>query len=98
MSGNDPAGTEDYWSWSSLREIDEAARADKGSAFRSFKRLLPTLIEGRDFVLLDHRSKDGLGARWQAAGRLYRSSINPVLLSPQTAASVAAGLQSNSDR
>lgn len=86
------AGTSDYWGWSSLREIDRAAGRAKGSAFRTFKRRLPELVEGRDFVVLDHRRNDGIAARWQAADRLYRGSINPVLLAPATAARVAAAV------
>jgi hypothetical protein len=93
MTGSDSTGTDDYWSWSSLREIDEASGVDKGTAFRAFKRLLPFLVEGSDFVVLDRRSHDGLAARWQAAGRLYRSSVNPVLLRPPVAEQLSTELQ-----
>jgi hypothetical protein len=96
VNSADTAGTIDYWNWSSLREIDEANSTRKGSAFRAFKHLLPALIEGVDFILLDHRSNDGLAARWHAADRLYRSSIHPVLVSPQTAKRVVAALGAES--
>ncbi len=85
MSAAAPHGTADYWHWSSLREIDQACGLPKGSAFRAFKRHLGDWTEGRDFIVLDHRTHDGISARWQAAGRLYRSSMNPVLLAPGAA-------------
>jgi len=78
-------GSDDYSGWLSLREIDAGLGLDKGSAFRAFKRLLPQLLEGRDFVVLDHQHHGALAAKLHAAGRLYRSSLNPVLLRPEVA-------------
>ena len=95
MKPQDAAGTNDYWNWSSLREIDEARDVGKGSAFRAFKQLLPALVEGTDFIVLDHHTRDALASRWHAADRLYRSSITPVLLSPRTAERVIAALASS---
>jgi hypothetical protein len=85
MSGG---GSDDYPGWLSLREIDQALQRQKGSAFRAFKELLPQLAEGRDFVVLDHQRHAALAARLHAAGRLYRSSVNPLLLSPAAAEQV----------
>jgi hypothetical protein len=81
-----------YPGWLSLREIDITQGREKGAAFRAFKRLLPELNEGRDFVTLDHRSQSALAARLHAAGRVYRGTVNPVLLSPAAAGRVAAAL------
>ena len=78
--------SEDYSGWLSLRELDLELGLQKGGAFRAFKRLLPRLVEGRDFVVLDHQHHSALAAQWHAAGRLYRSSVNPVLLAPAAAA------------
>jgi hypothetical protein len=86
------AGSEPYPGWLSLREIDSALGLDKGAAFRAFKRLLPGLDEERDFVVLDHARHAALAARLHAQGRLYRSSVNPLLLSPQAAAQVREAL------
>ncbi|TAM09599.1 MAG: hypothetical protein EPN72_02065 [Nevskiaceae bacterium] len=72
-------------SWSTLLDIDRAARMPKGSAFRGFKRLLPTLQEGTDFVVLDAVDPAPLMAELSAAGRVYRSSLRIVLLAPETA-------------
>jgi hypothetical protein len=83
---------DDYPGWLSLREIDAAHGREKGTAFRAFKRLLPQLQEGRDFVVLDHRSEAVLAAKLHAAGRIYRGSVNPVLLAPAAAARVALAL------
>lgn len=91
-------GTDDYWNWSSLREIDQSAGLAKGSAFRAFKRLLLELREHRDFVVLNAETDDRLVERWRAADRLYRGSLHPVLLAPAAAARVAASLTAAKDR
>jgi hypothetical protein len=93
MQPPENSGSEDYSGWLSLREIDGAAGLGKGSAFRAFKHLLPQLNEGRDFLVLNHQSHGALSARLHAAGRLYRSSVNPVLLSPEAADRVRAALE-----
>lgn len=80
------SGSDDYSGWLSMREIDAALGLGKGASFRAFKRLLPRLVEERDFVVLDHQRHAALAAKLHAAGRLYRSSVNPVLLSPAAAA------------
>ncbi len=85
-------GSGDYSGWLSLRELDTELGLDKGASFRAFKRLLPRLVEGRDFVVLDHRQYGALAAQLHAAGRLYRSSVNPVLLAPAAAALVRESL------
>ena len=82
-----------YRDWLSLRELDAELGLDKGASFRAFKRLLPQLVEERDFVVLDHLRHSAAAAALHAAGRLYRSSVNPVLLAPQAAERVRAALQ-----
>ena len=92
MSASSADYPDPYPGWLSLREIDSAQAREKGAAFRAFKRLLPELNEGRDFVALDHRSQSALAARLHAAGRIYRGTVNPLLLSPAAAVRVAAAL------
>ena len=71
-------------SWLTLRELDEAAGAVKGTAFRAFKALAPALSEPRDFRLLDARRD---AAQIAALGeRAYRSSRNVLLFSPRACA------------
>ncbi|MDR3416560.1 MAG: hypothetical protein P4L83_10270 [Nevskia sp.] len=77
--------SEPWAGWLSLRELDAELGAIKGTAFRAFKRLLPRLEEERDFVVLDHTRHAALAAHLHAQGRLYRSSVNPVLLAPAAA-------------
>lgn len=89
MSG----GSDDYPGWFSMREIDHALGLGKGAAFRAFKRLLPRLVEQRDFVVLDHRNHAALAAKLHAEDRLYHSSVNPVLLSPAAAALLRQALR-----
>ena len=86
-------GSDDYAGWFSLRELDTELGLDKGSSFRAFKRLLPRLEEGRDFVVLDHQHHGAVAAQLHAAGRLYHSSVNPVLLAPDAAALLRQSLQ-----
>lgn len=83
----------DYSDWRSLRELDLEAGLPKGSAFRAFKARLGTLQEGRDFIVLDHQTHAALASALHAQGRLYRSSVHPVLLAPAAAAALAAALR-----
>ena len=94
MTPPEAHGSDDYAGWFSLRELDTELGLDKGSSFRAFKRLLPRLEEGRDFVVLDHQHHSAAAAQLHAAGRLYRSSVNPVLLAPRAAALLRRSLQS----
>jgi hypothetical protein len=82
----------DYYYWRSLRELDESAGLAKGSAFRAFKSLLGELREGEDFLVLDHQSHAALASQLHGEGRLYRSSVHPVLLAPGASARVAERL------
>lgn len=91
-------GTDDYAGWVSMRELDEAGGLPKGAAFRAFKALLGSLIEGKDFVVLDHQTAQALASRLIAEGRLYRSSVNPVLLAPSAAARVRAVISAAIER
>jgi hypothetical protein len=88
-------GSGDYPGWLSLREIDAALGLDKGCAFRGFKRLLPQLTEGQDFLVLDHQRYGALASKLHAAGRLYRSSVSPVLLRPEAAARLIEALRAS---
>lgn len=92
------SGTDDYAGWRTMRELDEATGLTKGAAFRAFKALLGDLVEGRDFVVLDHQTAQALAARLIAEDRLYRSSVNPVLLAPLAAARVQATMVALTDR
>lgn len=76
-----------------LREIDRRMGLPKGSAFRAFKRIEHQFTEGADYRLLrpgeHHQSIENL----RVAGRIYPSSMNVVLLTPETAAKVLAELR-----
>ena len=91
-------GTDDYAGWRTMRELDEAAGLPKGAAFRAFKALLGALNEGADFVVLDHQTAQALAATLIAEGRLYRSSVNPVLLAPAAAARVQSTMEALTQR
>ena len=63
-----------------FRELDEATGQPKGAAFRAFKRLEPGLREGQDFQLLWPGRDDARIGELRAQDRVYRNSVNIVLL------------------
>ena len=76
-----------------LREIDERHGLPKGSAFRAFKRLRGGLREDVDFTLLSASSAGAEIERLRAAGRIYRSSVNVVVLAESGVHRVRAQLR-----
>ena len=75
-----------------LREIDTRLGRPKGSAFRAFKRQQATLRENIDFTVLPARTAKAEIERLRAAGRIYRSSINVILLTESGFERVRAAL------
>lgn len=69
-----------YWSF---KDIDERHGAVKGTAFRAFKRLQAELREGEDFVYLNAQTENAWIDALRQAGRIYPSTVNLVLLTPQ---------------
>ena len=63
-----------------LREVDERFGRPKGSAFRAFKRRRASLREHVDFVVLPADAAGVDIEQLRAAGRIYRSSVNVVIL------------------
>ena len=63
-----------------LREIDVRLGRPKGSAFRAFKRQRKALRETIDFTLLPAHTAKVEIERLRATGRIYRSSINVIVL------------------
>lgn len=78
----------------SFRELDERLGRPKGSAFRAFKALGATLVEGRDFHCCDSRVDELLFQVLYDSGRLYPGTVNGVLLGPGAQAAIAARLAS----
>lgn len=64
----------------SLKELDSAWNARKGTAFRAFKHALPGLVEDQDFVYLNAQHDQAKIERLRSAQRIYASSINVVML------------------
>ena len=85
----DSANTGGY----TLRDIDVRLGRPKGSAFRAFKRQRETLRENVDFTLLAARTARAEIERLRAAGRIYRSSINVVVLTESGFERVRAELE-----
>lgn len=79
--------------WTTLREIDEAEGAVKGSAFRAFRRIDNAWSETRDFRVLHHRSDRAEIDALRAGGRIYGSTVNLLLLSPALATAVRAQMR-----
>ena len=76
-----------------LREVDVRLGRPKGSAFRAFKRRRGTLRENVDFTLLPAHTARAEIERLRAAGRIYRSSINVVVLTESGFERVRAELE-----
>ena len=79
----------EFWTF---KDIDTHHGLVKGSAFRAFKGLLEELREGEDFIYLDGAGHEAEIRALRAAGRLYRSSVNAVLLTPAGYRRLAARL------
>jgi len=77
----------------SFRELDERSGRIKGSAFQAFKRIEAELLEGQDFRLLRQGVNDTEIAALRERNRIYRSSVNIVLLSEAAAMRILKTLQ-----
>jgi hypothetical protein len=76
--------------WLTLRELDERAGLPKGSTFRAFKKVAATLVEGRDFRVLDARRDAAEIEPLRQSGRIYRSSVNVILIAAAAAPRIVA--------
>ena len=74
--------------WRTLREIDEAHGAVKGTAFLAFKRIEHGLTEGRDYRVLLAPADVPRIEQPRTAGRIYLSSRNVLMLSPSLSQSL----------
>lgn len=83
----------DYSNWRTLREIDAAAGVPKGSAFRRFRALEERLEAGRDYRVLHHLDDREAITALRLAGRIYRSSVNVVLLGDTAARQLVEALR-----
>ena len=79
--------------WRTLRELDESAGTPKGTAFRAFKRIEPTLREPLDYRLLRSGEAAAQIGELRGSGRIYDSSRNIVLLSPALSETLLARLR-----
>lgn len=64
----------------SLKEIDESRGERKGTAFLAFKQLKESFDEGRDFYYLNSAQDTGEIEKLRAAGRIYETTVNAILL------------------
>ena len=63
-----------------FKELDHEHGLAKGSAFKAFKALVASMIEGVDFHSCDSRAAPDDFAMLMASGRLYPSTVNAVFL------------------
>jgi hypothetical protein len=87
----------DYPGWRSLRELDAAQGLTKGSAFRAFKQMEPQLQERRDYLVLHYDDNRADIENLRQSGRIYDSSVNVVLLSPDTCVTLRKLLETLAD-
>ncbi|MDA3921641.1 MAG: hypothetical protein PF501_13315 [Salinisphaera sp.] len=71
------AKAEKTWS---LKEIDSARGDSKGTAFLAFKELKDSFDEGRDFYYLNSAHDGREIEKLRAAGRIYETTVNAILL------------------
>jgi len=76
-----------------MREVDLRLGLPKGSAFRAFKRQRTVLREDVDFIVLAARTDSAEIERLRATGRIYRSSVNVVVLAETGFERVRADLE-----
>ena len=76
-----------------LREIDSLLGRPKGSAFRAFKRQQAFLRENVDFVVLTAPAAKTEIERLRAEGRIYRSTVNVIVLAESGLERVRAQLE-----
>lgn len=81
-------------SFKTFREMDRIHACSKGAAFRAFKALGATLVEGQDFHCCDRRFDGEAFDALEASGRVYRGTVNGVLLAPSAQAAIGALLNS----
>ncbi|EIT70272.1 MULTISPECIES: hypothetical protein [Hydrocarboniphaga] len=79
--------------WRSLRELDESLQHPKGSAFRAFRRLENHWQETSDFIVLHHERDRALIDILRQQQRIYASTVNLVMLSPELADAVIAQMR-----
>ena len=62
-----------------LKEIDQECGATKGTAFLAFKKLKPSLQEGRDFYCISQQEQPEALEQLRQSGRVYGSTLNALL-------------------
>lgn len=71
--------------WVTFRELDDRNRWVKGTAFKRFKAVHRSLVEGVDFRHLDARQDGEEIDALRRTQRVYASTVNAVLLSVRVA-------------
>ena len=71
--------------WVTFRELDDRNRWVKGTAFKRFKAVHRSLVEGVDFRHLDARQDGEEIEALRRTQRVYASTVNAVLISVRVA-------------
>lgn len=72
----------------SLKEVDSARGAAKGTTFKAFKQLREGFDEGRDYFYLSGEQDAGEIETLRSQCRLYDNSVNAILLTESGYAAV----------
>ncbi len=81
----------------SLKELDAHLQQAKGTAFKLFKRHLPVLREGHDFIVLFGDEHAETINELKQQKRIYRQSRNVVMLSSGCFGQLAQAWKSHLD-
>jgi len=79
-----------------LRQIDRLNDVPKGTTFRAFKRLRPTLTEGEHYFRLDAAEHPEFIESLRRAGAVYPSTVHVVLITRRGYALMREGAYSRS--
>lgn len=63
-----------------FKQIDEMLGRPKGAAFRAFKRMQCSFIEGEHFYCVDARVDADAVSELRQAGKIYTSTVNAVFI------------------
>ncbi|MSQ69623.1 MAG: hypothetical protein EXR83_15840 [Gammaproteobacteria bacterium] len=77
-----------------FKELDAQYAKPKGTAFRAFKGLAATLVEGQHFYCCDARLEPAHRVAISASERLYRGTLNVVFVTAEGCALLDAVLRS----
>lgn len=76
-----------------FKEIDQQLGCAKGTAFRAFKRVTPSLQQDQDFFYFSAARQADQIDKMRQSGRIYQTTVNAVLLTESGYQAIRSYLQ-----